>query len=90
MFSISDETHKFSTPGTSTWRKSIKSFTRAAGAPQRPTDDPNPMSRHAASHPRSACNCFTAFRDAFLSALSRQAGRSLHRGCLRAILDVKV
>jgi hemoglobin-like flavoprotein len=60
----------------------------------RPTDDPNPMSPHASRHRERGLKPehFTAFRDAFLTALSKQKPKpdSYAVDAWRAILDAGI
>jgi len=59
----------------------------------RPTDDPNPMSRHAESHERLGLQPkhFEGFRDAFLTALSsRKTADNYAMDAWRAIFDAGI
>jgi hemoglobin-like flavoprotein len=60
----------------------------------RPTDYPNPMSRHATNHHALGLQLehFTVFRDAFLKALSKQKPKpdSYAVDAWRAILDAGI
>lgn len=58
----------------------------------RPTDYPNPMSRHAESHERLGLQPkhFERFRDAFLTALSRKKADNYAMDAWRAIFDAGI
>jgi hemoglobin-like flavoprotein len=96
MFSISDETRKFFDARNINMEEQHKKLHEAAGVLLnfRPTDDPNPMSRRAASHHALGLQLqhFTAFRDAFLAALSKQKPKpdSYAVDAWRAILDAGI
>jgi hemoglobin-like flavoprotein len=96
MFSISDETRKFFDARNINMEEQHKKLHEAAGVLLnfRPTDDPNPMSRHAADHHALGLQLehFTAFRAAFLTALSRQKPKPDRYAvdAWRAILDAGI
>jgi len=76
MFRISDETRKIFEAKDINMDEQKKKLHEAAGVLLnfRPTDDPNPMFRHATGHHALGLRPehFEAFREAFLTALSKQ------------------
>jgi hemoglobin-like flavoprotein len=96
MFRICDETRKIFEARNINMEEQQKKLHEAAGVLLnfRPTDDPHPMSRHATSHHALGLQPehFTAFRDAFLSALLKQKPKpdSYAVDAWRAILDAGI
>jgi hemoglobin-like flavoprotein len=94
MFRISGETRAFFKQ--TNMEEQQKKLHAAAGMLLnfRPSDDPNPMSPHASSHRELGLRPehFTAFRDAFLVALSKQKPKpdSYAVDAWRAILDAGI
>jgi hemoglobin-like flavoprotein len=96
MFGISPETRKIFEAKKINMEEQHEKLHEAAGVLLnfRPTDDPNPMSRHATSHQALGLKPehFAAFRDAFLAALSMQKPKpdSYAVDAWRAILDAGI
>ena len=93
MFRISDETRRIFEAKNINMEEQRKKLHAAAGVLLnfRPTDDPNPMHGHAAAHHALGLQPehFAAFREAFLTALSKQKPKpdGYAVDAWRAILD---